>query len=47
VIFISGAERVSQGRIGKYVTAFDYPDGRLAIRHNGAELACRTFYKVR
>jgi hypothetical protein len=33
--------------IGKYVTVFDYPDGRLAIRHNGVDLAYRTFDKVR
>jgi hypothetical protein len=33
--------------IGKYVTVFDYPDGRLVIRHNGVELAYRTFDKIR
>ena len=33
--------------IGKYVTVFDYPDGRFAIRHNGVDLAYRTFDKVR
>jgi hypothetical protein len=25
----------------------DYPDGRLSIRHNGVELAHRTFDKIR
>jgi hypothetical protein len=29
------------------VTVFDYPDGRLSIRHNGVELAYRTFDKAR
>ncbi|MGH7000717.1 MAG: ISNCY family transposase [Stellaceae bacterium] len=33
--------------IGKRVTVFDYPDGRLAIRYNGVELAYRTFDKIR
>ncbi|MBV8089052.1 MAG: hypothetical protein JO139_05660, partial [Alphaproteobacteria bacterium] len=33
--------------VGKYVTVFDYPDGRLSIRHDGVELAFRTFDKVR
>ena len=33
--------------IGKYVTVLDYPDGRLSIRHNGVELAYRTFDTVR
>src|SRR3954454_8535355 len=27
----------------KRVTVFDYPDGRLAIKHNGRELPYRTF----
>jgi hypothetical protein len=29
--------------IGKRVTVVDYPDGRLAIRYKGVELAYRTF----
>jgi hypothetical protein len=33
--------------IGKQVTVVDYPDGRLAIRHRGVELAYRTFDKIR
>jgi hypothetical protein len=28
-------------------TVIDYPDGRLSIRHNGIELAYRTFDKLR
>ena len=31
----------------KRVTVMDYPDGRLSIRHNGVELAYRTFDKIR
>ena len=33
--------------IGKRALVVDYPDGRLAIRYNGVELAYRTFDKVR
>ena len=33
--------------IGKRVTIFDYPDGRLLIRYKGVELAYRTFDKIR
>jgi hypothetical protein len=33
--------------IGKRVTIFDYPDGRLLIRYKGSELAYRTFDKIR
>jgi hypothetical protein len=29
------------------VSVFDYPDGRLALRHKGVELAYRTFDKIR
>jgi transposase len=47
VIFIVEPSEPAQAAIGKYVTVFDYPDGRLAIRHNGIDLAYRTFDKVR
>ena len=47
VIFILEPSEPAKAAIGKYVTVFDYPDGRLAIRHNGVELAYRTFDKVR
>jgi hypothetical protein len=47
VIFILEPSEPAKAAIGKYVTVFDYPDGRLAIRHNGIELAYRTFDKVR
>jgi len=33
--------------IGKRVTVVDYPDGRLAIRYKGVELAYRAFDKLR
>ena len=47
VIFILEPSEPAKAAIGKYVTVFDYPDGRLSIRHNGVELAYRTFDKVR
>jgi hypothetical protein len=47
VIFILEPSEPAKAAIGKYVTVFDYPDGRLAIRHNGVELAYRTFDKIR
>jgi hypothetical protein len=44
-VFLKPAKAPSNRKaaIGKYVTVFDYPDDRLAIRHNGGELAHRTF----
>ena len=47
VIFILEPSEPAKAAIGKRVTVFDYPDGRLAIRHNGVDLAYRTFDKVR
>ena len=47
VIFILEPTEQAKAAIGKYVTVFDYPDGRLAMRHNGVELAYRTFDKIR
>jgi Winged helix-turn helix len=47
MIFIVEPSEPAKAAIGKYVTVFDYPDGRLAIRYNGVELAYRTFDKVR
>jgi hypothetical protein len=47
VIFISEPSEPALVAIGKYVTVFDYPDGRLAIRYRGLDLACRTFDKIR
>ena len=36
----------AKAAIGKRVTVVDYPDGRLAIRYKGIELAYRTFDKI-
>ena len=47
VVFIVEPSEPAKAAIGKYVTVSDYPDGRLSIRHNGVELAYRTFDKVR
>jgi len=47
VVFIVEPSEPAKAAIGKYVTVFDYPDGRLSIRHNGVELAYRIFDKVR
>jgi hypothetical protein len=47
VIFILEPSDQAKTAIGKRVTVVDYPDGRLSIRHNGVELAYRTFDKVR
>src|SRR5438445_12420770 len=47
VIFIVEPSAQAKAAIGKRVTVVDYPDGRLAIRHTGVELAYRTFDKVR
>jgi hypothetical protein len=47
VIFILEPTEPAKAAIGKRVTVVDYPDGRLAIRHNGVELAYRIFDKIR
>jgi hypothetical protein len=47
VIFILEPCDQAKAAIGKRVTVVDYPDGRLAIRYNGVELAYRSFDKVR
>src|SRR5215471_14609454 len=36
IIFILEPSEPAKAAIGKYVTVFDYPDGRLAIRHTGS-----------
>src|ERR1700757_1171371 len=45
MIFIVEPSEPAKAAIGKYVTVFDYPDGRLSIRYNGVDLAYRTFDK--
>jgi transposase len=47
VLFILEPSELAKAAIGKRVTVIDYPDGRLAIRYRGIELAYRTFDKLR
>ncbi|MCA3757895.1 MAG: ISNCY family transposase [Phenylobacterium sp.] len=47
VLFIIEPSEIAQAAIGKRVTVVDYPDGRIAIRYQGADLAYRTFDKIR
>jgi hypothetical protein len=47
VLFIVEPSETAQAAIGKRVTVVDYPDGRIAIRHQGEDLAYRTFDKIR
>src|SRR5215472_2156425 len=47
VVFILEPSEQAKAAIGKRVTVVDYPDGRLAIRYRGIDLAYRTFDKVR
>jgi hypothetical protein len=47
VMFILEPSEPAKAAIGKRVTVVDYPDGRLAIRYRGVELAYRTFDKIR
>jgi winged helix-turn helix protein len=46
VMFILEPSEQAKAAIGKQVTVVDYPDGRLAIRYKGIELAYRTFDKL-
>jgi hypothetical protein len=45
-MFILEPSEQAKAAIGKRVTVVDYPDGRLAIRYRGIELAYRTFDKL-
>src|SRR6201997_1949254 len=47
VIFILEPSEQAKAAIRKRVAVFDHPDGRLAIRYKGVELAYRTFDKIR
>ena len=47
VMFILEPSEQAKAASGKRVTVVDYPDGRLAIRYRGVELAYRTFDKLR
>jgi hypothetical protein len=46
ILFILEPTDQAKAAIGKRVTVVDYPDGRLAIRYRGVELAYRTFDKI-
>ena len=46
VLFILEPSETAQAAIGKRVTVVDYPDGRIAIRYKGEDLAYRTFDKI-
>src|SRR6266446_4636055 len=45
VLFILEPTGIARSLARKRVTVIDYPDGRLAIRHNGVDLPYRTFDK--
>ncbi|CAN7636426.1 hypothetical protein LJR219_004975 [Phenylobacterium sp. LjRoot219] len=47
MLFIVEPSETAQSAIGRRVTVVDYPDGRIAIRYQGEELAYRTFDKIR
>jgi hypothetical protein len=47
VMFILVPSEQAKAAIGKRVTVVDYPDGRLAIRYRGVDLAYHTFDKIR
>ena len=47
VLFILEPSETAQAAIGKRVTVIDYPDGRIAIRYKGEDLAHRTFDRIR
>ena len=47
VMFMLEPSEQGKAAIGKRVPVVDYPDGRLAIRYRGVELAYRTFDKIR
>ena len=47
VLFILEPTDQAKAAVGKRVRVVDYPDGRLAIRYKGIELAYHTFDKLR
>jgi transposase len=46
VLFLLEANAITRPLARKRVTVLDYPDGRLAIRHNGIDLPYRTFDRL-
>jgi hypothetical protein len=47
VMFILEPSEAAQSAVGKRVTVVDYPDGKIAVRYKGQDLAYRTFDKIR
>jgi transposase len=47
VLFLLEPNELTRGLARKRVTIHEFPDGRLAIRYRGADLAYRTFDKLR
>ncbi|WP_262031497.1 helix-turn-helix domain-containing protein [Microvirga sp. Mcv34] len=47
VLFILEPNEITRPLARQRVTVFDYPDGRLAIRHKGLDLPFRTYDKLR
>ena len=47
MMFLLDPTEAAQAAIGKKIIVIDYPDGRLAIRYLGTDLAYRTFDKIR
>ena len=47
IVFLLEPNEVTRPLARQRVTVFDYPDGRLAIRHAGVELPYRTYDKLR
>jgi len=47
VLFILEPNEITRPLARQRVTVFDYPDGRLVIKHKGRELPYRIFDKVR
>ena len=47
VLFLLEPNEITRELRRQRVTVIDYPDGRLAIRYRGVELAYRTFDKIR
>jgi hypothetical protein len=47
VVFLLEPNEVTRKVAGQQVRIFDYPDGRLAIRHQGLDLPYRVFDQVR
>ena len=47
MVFLLEPNEVTRKVAGQRVQVFDYPDGRLAIRHHGLDLPYRIFDQIR